>query len=84
MGLILVPKILMAAMSRQNVPEEQRKPFYIYVDEFQNFATPDFAQILSEARKFGLSLTVAESVYRPDGRRGEECDFWKCGNIGVV
>jgi len=40
----------------QNMPEEERKPFYVYVDEFQNFATPDFAQILSEARKFGMSL----------------------------
>ncbi|MBU2577523.1 DUF87 domain-containing protein, partial [Patescibacteria group bacterium] len=59
LGLILVPKILMAAMSRSNVPEAQRKDFYLYVDEFQNFATPDFAQILSEARKFHLGLCVA-------------------------
>ncbi|MBI2189930.1 MAG: DUF87 domain-containing protein, partial [Candidatus Levybacteria bacterium] len=52
LGLILVPKILVAAMSRQDVPEENRRDFFLYVDEFQNFATPDFAQILSEARKY--------------------------------
>lgn len=59
LGLILVPRILMAAMSRQDVPEEQRRDFYLYVDEFQNFATPDFAVILSEARKYRLGLCVA-------------------------
>ena len=51
LGLILVPKILVAAMSRQDIPEEQRRDFYLYVDEFQNFATPDFAQILVGSKK---------------------------------
>ena len=59
LGLVLVPKILVAAMSRQDMPKEDRKDFFLYVDEFQNFATPDFAQILSEARKYRLNLTVA-------------------------
>ena len=59
LGLIVVPRILMAAMSRADIPEENRRDFYLYVDEFQNFATPDFAQILSEARKYKLNLTVA-------------------------
>ncbi len=59
LGNLLIPKILGAAMSRQNVPAEQRRDFYLYVDEFQNFATPDFATILSEARKYALNLTVA-------------------------
>ncbi|MFI5265649.1 MAG: type IV secretory system conjugative DNA transfer family protein, partial [Candidatus Levyibacteriota bacterium] len=59
LGLILVPKILVAAMSRQDVPQEARRDFFLYVDEFQNFATPDFAQILSEARKYRLNLIVA-------------------------
>ncbi|MCL5431920.1 MAG: TraM recognition domain-containing protein [Patescibacteria group bacterium] len=59
MGSLLVPKILSAATSRQNIPAEQRRDFYLYVDEFQNFATPDFATILSEARKYALNLTVA-------------------------
>ena len=59
LGLLLVPRILMAAMSRADVPMEQRRDFYFFVDEFQNFATPDFAVILSEARKYRLSLCVA-------------------------
>jgi len=56
---LLVTKIQLAAMSRANIPIEQRHPFYLYVDEFQNFATESFATILSEARKYGLNLTVA-------------------------
>jgi hypothetical protein len=46
LGLTLIPKILVAAMSRQEIPEDQRRDFFLYVDEFQNFATPDFATIL--------------------------------------
>src|SRR3989344_3389123 len=63
LGLILVPKILVAAMSRADVPKEQRRDFFLYVDEFQNFATPDFAVILSEARKYRLGLTVANQYF---------------------
>jgi DNA helicase HerA-like ATPase len=59
LGLVLIPRILIAAMSRQEIPEADRRDFFLYVDEFQNFATPDFATILSEARKYHLSLTVA-------------------------
>jgi len=61
LGLILVPKILSAAMSRHRLLSEgvDFPDFYLYVDEFQNFATPDFATILSEARKYKLNLTVA-------------------------
>jgi len=81
LGLILVPKILIGAMSRQDVPEEQRKPFYLYVDEFQNFATPDFAQILSEARKFGLALTVANQFI---GQMEEEVKNAIFGNVGTL
>ena len=81
LGLILVPKLLIGAMSRQDVPESQRKPFYIYVDEFQNFATPDFAQILSEARKFGLSLTVANQFI---GQMEEEVKNAIFGNVGTI
>jgi len=81
LGLILVPKILIGAMSRQDIPEEQRKPFYLYVDEFQNFATPDFAQILSEARKFGLSLTVANQFI---GQMEEEVKNAIFGNVGTL
>lgn len=81
LGLILVPKLLIGAMSRQDIPEDQRRPFYIYVDEFQNFATPDFAQILSEARKFGLSLTVANQFI---GQMEEEVKNAIFGNVGTI
>jgi hypothetical protein len=59
LGLIFVNKISMAAMSRADIPESQRKDFFLYVDEFQNFATDAFADILSEARKYHLSLIMA-------------------------
>ncbi|GAG44580.1 unnamed protein product, partial [marine sediment metagenome] len=59
LGMVMVSKLQMAAMSRVNVPEEERKDFYMYVDEFQNFVTESFTSILSEARKFRLSLVMA-------------------------
>lgn len=60
LGLILVPRILSAAMARHTlIGKEDFPDFYLYVDEFQNFATPDFATILSEARKYKLNLIVA-------------------------
>lgn len=81
LGLILVPRILMAAMSRANVPEEQRRDFFLYVDEFQNFATPDFAQILSEARKYRLNLTVANQFI---GQIDEDIKNAIFGNVGTI
>jgi hypothetical protein len=81
LGLIIVPKILVAAMSRQDVPEEQRRDFYLYVDEFQNFATPDFATILSEARKYHLNLTVANQFI---GQVEEEVKQAVFGNVGTL
>ncbi len=81
LGLILVPKILVAAMSRQDMPKEQRKDFFLYVDEFQNFATPDFAQILSEARKYKLNLIVANQFI---GQMEEEVKNAIFGNVGSV
>jgi hypothetical protein len=60
LGSFLVTKVQLAAMSRSDIPLiEDRRPFYLYVDEFQNFATESFSVILSEARKYGLNLTVA-------------------------
>lgn len=59
LGLIFVSKVNMAAMSRADMPEEERKDFYMYVDEFQNFATDTFGEILSEARKYHLALIMA-------------------------
>ncbi|MFH1534132.1 MAG: type IV secretion system DNA-binding domain-containing protein [Nitrospirota bacterium] len=59
LGLVIVSKIQMAAMSRADMPEDQRKDFFLYVDEFQNFATDSFCAILSEARKYHLNLIMA-------------------------
>ena len=81
LGLILVPKILAAAMSRSDVPMEQRRDFYLYVDEFQNFATDTFADILSEARKYRLNLTVANQFI---GQIGEDLKNAVFGNVGTV
>lgn len=58
LGAMLVTKIQLAAMSRTDIPEYEREDFYLYVDEFQNFATDSFATILSEARKYRLNLIV--------------------------
>ena len=49
----------MAALSRTDIPQEQRQDFYLYIDEFQNFTTNSICQILSEARKYALDLTIA-------------------------
>jgi hypothetical protein len=81
LGLILVPRILMAAMSRADVPVEARRDFYLYVDEFQNFATPDFAVILSEARKYRLGLCVANQFI---GQVEEEVKNAVFGNVGTI
>lgn len=59
LGAMFITKIQLAAMERVRIPTEQRKDFYLYVDEFQNFATESFASILSEARKYRLNLVVA-------------------------
>lgn len=59
LGMVFVMKFQAAAMSRANIPEAERRDFCLFVDEFQNFATDSFESILSEARKYRLSLTVA-------------------------
>ncbi|HCC84500.1 MAG TPA: hypothetical protein DEP87_02360, partial [Candidatus Pacebacteria bacterium] len=81
LGLVLIPKILIAAMSRQEIPEEKRRDFFLYVDEFQNFATPDFATILSEARKYHLNLTVANQFI---GQIDEDVKNAVFGNVGTM
>lgn len=68
LGALFVAKIQMAAMSRVDLSPSNRKPFYFYVDEFQNYATLSFAEIMSEARKYGLSLVLAhQSLVQLDG-----------------
>jgi hypothetical protein len=81
LGLILVPKVLTAAMSRQDIPMEQREDFFLYVDEFQNYATDDFAVILSEARKYRLNLIVANQYV---GQIDEEIKNAIFGNVGTM
>ena len=81
LGLVIIPKILMSAMSRQEMHEDRRRDFYLYVDEFQNFATPDFAVILSEARKYHLALTVANQFI---GQMDEEVKNAVFGNVGTL
>ncbi len=59
LGSIIVSKLQMAALSRADMPEKDRQPFFMYIDEFQNYVSDSIAVILSEARKYGLSLTLA-------------------------
>jgi len=81
LGLILVPKILTAAMSRQDIDMEKRHDFYLYVDEFQNYATEDFAVILSEARKYRLNLVVANQFVAQIDEEVKNAVF---GNVGSM
>jgi hypothetical protein len=82
LGSMLVTKIQLAAMSRADIPRiEDRRPFYLYVDEFQNFATDSFAVILSEARKYGLNLTVANQYISQMEEPVRDAVF---GNVGTM
>ncbi len=90
LGLIIVAKIQMGAMARAAIPEDKRRNFYLYVDEFQNFATDSFESILSEARKYALNLTIAHQYIAQIENAGEmhgtqaklrEAVF---GNVGTI
>lgn len=82
LGSFLVTKIQLAAMSRSDIPDvRDRRPFYLYVDEFQNFATDSFATILSEARKYGLNLTVANQYISQMADTVRDAVF---GNVGTM
>lgn len=82
LGAFLVTKIQLAAMSRSDIPDiKDRRPFYLYVDEFQNFATDSFATILSEARKYGLNLTVANQYISQMSDTVRDAVF---GNVGTM
>jgi len=85
LGGMIITKIQLAAMERVRIPEEDRKDFYLYVDEFQNFATDSFANILSEARKYRLNLTVAHQytaqLENKDGSKVRDAVF---GNVGTM
>ncbi len=90
LGLIIVAKIQMGAMARARMPKEKRRDFYLYVDEFQNFATDSFESILSEARKYALNLIIAHQYIAQIEQGGEtyglkarlrEAVF---GNVGTI
>ncbi len=81
LGSMMVTKIQLATMSRADIPEDQRRPFYLYVDEFQNFATDSFAVILSEARKYQLCLTVANQYISQMTETVRDAVF---GNVGSI
>jgi len=81
LGLIITGKLSMAAFSRINVPEEERKDFYLYLDEFQNFATDTISTIFSEARKYRLCLTVSHQFI---GQLPELIRDSVFGNVGTI
>ena len=81
LGIIFVMKFQAAAMARANIPEEQRKDFALYVDEFQNFATDSFETILSEARKYRLSLVLGNQFMT---QLREELREAIIGNVGTT
>lgn len=81
LGMVIVGKILMAALSRADIPEDNRQDFYLYLDEFQNVTTTSIAQILSEARKYHLCLILAHQFI---GQLKEEISKAVFGNVGSL
>ncbi len=81
LGMIVVGKLLMAALGRVDMPENERKDFYLYIDEFQNVTTDSIAQILSEARKYRLSLIIAHQFI---GQLSEDISKAVFGNVGSL
>ncbi|MFH1968449.1 MAG: CxxC-x17-CxxC domain-containing protein [bacterium] len=81
MGALLITRLQLAAMSRVDIPEEHRKDFYLYVDEFQNFATESFANILSEARKYRLNITLGHQYITQMEEEVRDAVF---GNVGTL
>src|SRR3989338_3569169 len=89
LGAMMITKIQLAAMSRVVIPESERKDFYLYVDEFQNFATESFADILSEARKYRLNLIMAHQYIAQltsvsGGGRVTKVKDAVFGNVGTI
>jgi len=81
LGLIIVGKLLMASLSRVDVPEEKRTDFYLYMDEFQNFTTESISTILAEARKYKLCLTIAHQFI---GQLEDKIKDSVFGNVGSM
>ncbi len=81
LGAMMVTKMQLAAMSRVDIPQEQRQDFFVYIDEFQNFSTDSFAEILSEARKYRLSLILAHQYIE---QLSDEVKAAVFGNVGTT
>lgn len=81
LGALLITKLQLAAMSRVDMPEEERKDFYLYVDEFQNFATESFVNVLSEARKYRLNLILGHQYITQMEEEVRDAVF---GNVGTL
>lgn len=81
LGAMMITKIQLAAMSRVDVPEKERRDFYLYIDEFQNFSTDSFANILSEARKYRLNLILAHQYIEQLSEKVKPAVF---GNVGTM
>ncbi|MDP2641227.1 MAG: type IV secretion system DNA-binding domain-containing protein [Candidatus Yanofskybacteria bacterium] len=81
LGGLLITKLQLAAMSRVDIPEEQRKDFYLCIDEFQNFATESFVGVLSEARKYRLSFTLSHQYIAQLEEEVRDAVF---GNVGTM
>lgn len=82
LGMVIMSKIMSAALERIRCPREERYPFYVYVDEFQNIATSTFVVLLSEARKFGLGLVLANQfLWQIKNRQIREAIFGNVSNI---
>ncbi|HTX86452.1 MAG TPA: CxxC-x17-CxxC domain-containing protein [Candidatus Nanoarchaeia archaeon] len=81
LGAMMITKIQLAAMSRVDIPEKERKDFYLYIDEFQNFSTESFATILSEARKYRLNLIIAHQYME---QLTDEVKAAVFGNVGTL
>ena len=81
LGAMMITKIQLAAMGRVDIPEDTRADFYLYVDEFQNFATESFANILSEARKYHLNLILANQYVTQIDEKVRDAIFGNAGSI---
>ena len=81
LGAMMVTKFQIEAMTRADIPENERRDFGLYVDEFQNFATDSFATILSEARKYKLTLTMANQYIAQMPETVQTAVFWNVGTL---
>jgi len=81
LGAMIISKIQLAAMTRVDIPENQRKPFYLFVDEIHNFATLSFVDIMSELRKYGIAMTLANQYISQLNEKIRDSIF---GNVGTL